>query len=357
MSQPRVDNQTDFIVHPQLLCDRDGERLCVIVKATFEHAPGPARGPDGTFTLAPEQRRRGIRSADIPWGDPAKSAVRYPTDLCLRKPGTDVIVVAIAHAPNGTPVPSFEAGAQLGRMQKIVRITGLRLWVNEGDALTEPRPLTSLAVRYDYAFGGSDDSDETRFVEDPRNPVGRGIAAELASLDRRPAPQIEDPTSPIRSARSKPKPAGLGAIGRAWEPRRSLWGTYDAKWTDERAPLLPSDFDDRANLAATPELVSSTPLIGGEEGALTNLTLGGGSLGFVLPRIRLALRFRVPGREDESFRPPIDTVVLDTVALPESEGTSTARPTPLVLELVWRASVRAPRFVAETEVIVEEVRR
>ena len=38
MDQPPVDNTTDFVVHPQLLVDKDGERLVAIVKATFVRA-------------------------------------------------------------------------------------------------------------------------------------------------------------------------------------------------------------------------------------------------------------------------------------------------------------------------------
>jgi hypothetical protein len=34
--QPQVDNRTDFAVHPQLLLDKDGEKLAVVVKASFE---------------------------------------------------------------------------------------------------------------------------------------------------------------------------------------------------------------------------------------------------------------------------------------------------------------------------------
>ena len=40
---PAVDNRTDFFVHPQLLLDKDGEKLVTIVKATFEQEK------DGTF--------------------------------------------------------------------------------------------------------------------------------------------------------------------------------------------------------------------------------------------------------------------------------------------------------------------
>lgn len=359
MSLPKIENDTDFVAEPHVLADRDGEKLCIIVKATFEHVPGPPRGADGSFVIAPKARRRRVRSADLPWGDPAKASIFLPSDLCLRKPATDIVVAAVAHAPQGIPVPTFDAGVRIATAQKVVRITGTRLWVHEGDAMTEPQPIAQLAVRYDFAFGGSDDSDPKRFVEEPRNPVGRGVVARLESLDRTPAPQIEDPVAPIKTARSRPKPTGLGPLGRHFEPRRRHWGTYDAKWLENRAPLLPPDFDDRANLCAPPELVVSPPIVGGEEGAMTNLTPLGGTVSFVLPRIPIEIGIRVKGRAPELFTPAIDTVVLDTVAVPREpapEGVVGAPLTSLVLELVLRASVRAPRKLQDAEVYVRERR-
>jgi len=358
---PKVENDTDFVAEPHLLADRDGEKLCAIVKATFELWPGPPRGADGSFVIAPKARRRRVRAADVPWGEEEKSSILLPADLCIRKPATDVIVVAVAHAPRGEAVPSFDAGVRLGKVSKIVRITGPRVWVHEGDALTDPRPVKSLEVRYDWAFGGSDDSDPQKLVEDARNPVGLGIRATLSTLDRSQAPQIEDPLDPIRTARSKPRPAGLSAIGRHWEPRRKYWGTYDADWLENRSPLLPPDFDDRANLAATAELIASPHLTGNEEGALTNLTPGGGTLAFVLPKIRLGIVFRVKDRKPEMFTPAIDTVILDTLFVPREDDDSGAPKgppiTPLVVELVYRAHVVAPRRLQDATIFVEEKRR
>ncbi len=363
MTLPRVENETDFLAQPHLLVDADGEKLCLIVKATLEHEPGPPRGPDGTFSVAPKRRRRGIRPADVPWGKPDVASIRYPADLCVRKPGTDVIVVARAFAPRGEPVPRFDCGARLGKVSKVVRITGARAWASGGDSITEPRPVEALDVRYDYAFGGFDDSDPERPVEDPRNPVGLGVAADGASLEGAPAPQIEDPMDPIIRASARPKPAGLSAIGRSFEPRRKRFGTYDADWLENRSPLPPPDFDDRANLAATPELVATPPLVGGEEGALTNLTPGGGTIAFVLPRIRLTIAFAVPGGDVETVRPYLDTVVLDTLGPIEHREISKVDPDyppppegPLTVELVWRASILAPRRIGDATVHVREER-
>ena len=87
MSQLSLDNYTDFAAHPQLLLDRDGEQLVVIVKASFELHPGSAE-----LRVAPPERRRGVRFADVPWGKPEISSILYPADVCVREDavlGTD----------------------------------------------------------------------------------------------------------------------------------------------------------------------------------------------------------------------------------------------------------------------------
>jgi hypothetical protein len=360
MSQPKIENHTDFLAEPRLLVDASGERACAIVKATFELKEGPPSGRDGSFELAPRDRRRPIRSADVPWGKPEISSIKYPSDLCVRKPGTDVIVVAKAYAPGGQPVPSFDAGLELGGVSKIVRVTGVRVWHREGKGLTQPRPIDALELRYDHAFGGIDTSDPAEIVEDARNPVGRGIARDPSTLERQAGPQIESPYEPITDAADRPEPMGLGAIGRHWEPRRKLWGSYGGDWVEKRAPLPPRDFDERANQCASPGLVATPPLSGGEEGALENLTPGGGTLRFVLPRIQLCLTFLPKGAEPVRTQPHLDTVLLDTIEVAPAPhvppGAKRPWSSPLTIEMVYRASIPAPRRLGELRIHVEELR-
>jgi hypothetical protein len=327
---PRLDNKTDLAATPRMLMAKDGERLVLIVKATFARV---AREP--VLDLVPRAERRGIRGQDIPWGDPEKSSIKYPSDLCVAKPGTDVIVIAAAHAPGGRPVPSFDAGVRVGELEKTVRVFGLRVWEEGGSRLSAPRPTTGIELRYDFAWGGLDMSDPEDPVEEARNPVGMGIARDPATLTHQSAPMIEDPVNPMGSARTRPPPAGLGAVGRHWEPRRSFLGTYDAAWLRTRAPLLPLDHDDRANLCASPGLTAVPPLQGGEDVALLNLTPGGGTVSFRLPRVGVTATLHAKGREPERLVPYLDTVVIDTVRVPES--------TDVIVELVWRAAFRPPR--------------
>jgi hypothetical protein len=133
-------------------------------------------------------------------------------------------------------------------------------------------------------------------------------------------------------------------------PRRQHLGTYDAAWLKQRAPLLPLDFDDRANLCASPGLIASPPLRGGEDVALLNLTPGGGTRSFRLPKIEVAVRLETPKRDPETLRPYLDTVLIDTLAVPDH---ATA-----VVEMVWRASLRAsfrpPRRLKDAKVVITE---
>ncbi len=341
MDAPRLNNKSEFMASPFPLLGKDGERLVVVVKATFLWLRG-----QGELELAERAAQRGIRGADVPWGEPEKSSIKYPSDLCIAKPGTDVIVVAAAHAPGGKAVPSFDAGVRVGHLEKIIRIFGLRVWEAKGTGLSAPRPTTGIEVRYDHAWGGLDTSDPRQAVEEAWNPVGMGVARDPAALTHKPAPFIEDPAHPIHSASTRPPPAGLGAIGRHWEPRRRYLGTFDAAWRKQRAPLMPLDHDDRANLCASPGLTAVPPLRGGEDVALLNLTPGGGTTSFRLPGVSVEVTLKVKGRDPEVLVPYLDTVLLDTLAR--------AADADVMVELVWRAAFRPPQRMKDAEIVVVE---
>jgi hypothetical protein len=340
LDQPPVNNRTDYVVHPQLLVDRDGEKLVTIVKATFE------RKDDGSLEPAPAARKRGIRFADFPWEKEKPESIAYPADVCLRKPGTDVILVARAYAPGGRAVPSFDVRVEVGPLRKSLVVLGRRLWLGGGSGLSAPAPIAELDLRYDHAWGGRDDSEPGELLEEARNPIGTGVSRRPASLTHRPGPSIEDPSFPIVTAKTFPPPAGVGPVGRAWEPRRRHAGTYDQAWQEVRAPLLPEDFDDRYNQCASAGLIAEPPLTGGEPVRLLNLVPDGGALAFELPRVPLVIELHVKGREPAIFMPHLDTVLIDLYA--------TGPDKPVAVELVFRAHVKAPRRMSDARVVVRE---
>ncbi len=340
MDSPVLDNRTDFAVLPHVLAGVEGEFLVVIVKATFLCVHSELH-----LVLAPKDQRVGVRAADVPWGNPEKSSIRYPSDLCLSKPGSDLIVVANACAPGGNAVPTFDAGIRVGALEKTIRIFGLRVWEDKGAGLSAPRPTTGVEVRYDYAWGGADFSDPTKPLEEPRNPVGMGVCRDLHFLTHKPAPMIEDPKNPIRNVRTAPAPAGLGVVGRHWVPRRAYWGTFDAEWLRRRAPLLPLDHDPRANLCASPGLISNPPLTGGEDCALLNLTPGGGTIKFRLPKINVTVT-KTQKDVREVNTPPLDTVIVDTVDI--------LPPATVRVEMVWRSTFSGSRKMKDSRIVVTE---
>ncbi|WP_255987372.1 DUF2169 family type VI secretion system accessory protein [Chitinolyticbacter albus] len=173
----------------------------------------------------------------------------------------------------------------------LVRVASLNLIQPNLWKLTAPQRFTTQPLRYEYAYGGQNriEANDRRAAkrikakyrltpaqradhpeqEQPpvahtvcdTNPVGIGFAQawwlKAKRIKTLPAPQIEHPQHPMsaklfwRALRGKLKPAqaqalqpqGFGLIGRPWLPRRTLAGTYDQQWLDERHPLLPADFD------------------------------------------------------------------------------------------------------------------
>jgi hypothetical protein len=272
-----------------------------------------------------------VRLADEPWDEdnPEKSSVKYAADVCIRKPRTDVVLTGNAVAPGRHKVASLDVLVRVGAVETKLRVFGLRVWFKgiAGIGLTPPQPFEQLPLRWEYAYGGFDASDPEKPLEEPRNPVGRGLIRDPSALIHEPAPAIEDPADLISSHRSRPAPAGVGALGRHWAPRRSYAGTMDERWKKERMPLAPLDFDERYNQVATPKLITPSYLKGGETVELENLC-SDGPLRFNLPR----LAFFVGARTDKGLiehRPVLDTIVLE--------------PNERRFDLTWRTAVPMPR--------------
>jgi hypothetical protein len=341
---PRIDNRTEFLAEPQILLGKEGEALVILVKASFELLDPTS----AELELAPPERTRPLRPADIPWGEPELSSIAYPSDFCVYKPGTDVIVLAVAHPPPGPPVTSYDAFVQVGALHKTVRVFGLRVWQTDGAGLSAPGVAGPVELRYENAWGGVDGIDSPNFIEEARNPVGKGMRLDPATLSHQLAPCLEDPEALIGSFRTRPPPAGMGAIGRHWQPRRQYLGTYDKAWQEFRAPLAPRDQDDRFEHCASPGLVSPAPFSSGEQVGLLNLTPGGGARRFVLPSIALQISFDVPDRDLYLARPHLDTVLIDALHLSLTK--------PLAVELVFRAAIPAPRKPELAKVVLEEVK-
>lgn len=299
-----------------------GAELLVVIKETFSILPdGRVRRVGGTP----------IRIVDLPWDeDDDGSTTKLPSDIGGVRPGTDVLVVGSAVARGGKEFESLDVLVAVGPIERFLRVFGPRAWYKgaTGYNLSSPAPCEGVPLRWELAFGGFDAGDgEERPLFDMRNPVGRGLVRKSSSLLHAAGPQIEDPRDLVKSHRSRPAPAGVAPIGPHWEPRSRFAGTYDEAYMRERLPLPPLDFDIRFNQIAPAEMITPSPLRGGEPVRLHNLCEAG-PLQFELPRLHPYVGARIDRRMVEH------RAVLDTLLL---------RPNERTFEMVWRARVPRPR--------------
>lgn len=301
---------------PQL--DRDGrECRLVVVKATFVILA------DGKTQLAETQRA--LRHGDELWGAPEIEDLRFPGDLALHKPGTDVVIAGYAYAPPRTSPRSIDVTVQLGPAAKRLRVHGPRVWKSGflGVHPSDAEPLTRMAMRWGNSFGGRDDSDPAKPLEEKRNPAGSGVVRNAELLVGLPAPTIEDPSDAVTSAGGRHRPVGIAPIGRTYTPRRDLAGTYDQDWLERRYPARPLDYKPEHENCAPTDQHFDTPWKGGEAIQIDGMSPDG-RLQALLPAWRIVVEETHDGETTE-FRPHLDTVIVDTEAR--------------LLELVWRHAV------------------
>lgn len=317
------------------------EHVVVVAKATF-------LVPDdgGPAPLAPPESQVPLLYADTFTGAPGFSAPVAEADFAPRKPRCDILLEAVAHAPEGRAAARVPVGIRVGAWRKAFHAVGDRVWVQRGatPGPGEPAPFLTMPLTYDRAFGGTDDTDPEASEADRRNPVGRGFGLPRSGLCLlgRPLPNTEDPADPVTLPWGGYRPLALGPVARGWQPRLAHAGTYDQRWLDEVFPFLPADFDDR-HYQAAPEDQQVDAIQGGEEVVLLNLTPTG-RVGFRLPELAVPLAFLpVKGApERHAFRP-------DTLSIEPGAGR---------LTLLWRAARPLRRDIFElAEVLVGDMGR
>lgn len=293
-------NATSFPAMAYSQADPTGrDRVAVIVKATY------AIGAGGRLT--PAEEPASLRVADeLTRPDSERSSAKYPSDMCLEKVGTDVVVVGDAVSPR--PVTVMDVAVQVRKATVTLRVHGDRLFYKgpTGVAVGPAAPFERKAIVYERAFGGA--SDDYQVLE-TRNLAGVGIAKRPGDLVDTPAPQIEHPSLPHQTASDRHPPVGLGSILSFWSPRREHIGTLDAAWEADRMPLAPKDFDLRYNNVAHPSLIFEAPLAGGDALGVVGMSLE--PLAFELPAVPVVVRARwdVSGRR--TVEPRIDTVLIE----------------------------------------------
>lgn len=288
----------------------------------------------GTFTiennraLSLSEHQLPVNKVPVYQGDPGSSSLLHETDFAFEKKGTDCVLMGHAYAQRpGDRQVGVMFG--IGPVQKTAFVFGDRQWVRSGAhlAISDPAPFEKIPLNYELAFGGRDESSEDsgrhEFCE--WNPVGRGFRAAHSKLPLEGTllPNIEDPRQLMRDPRQRPEPAGFGFVAPWWQPRQRYAGTYDAKWQENLAPLLPEDFDPRFFSAGSPGLVSQAPLRGDEEVVVQN-ACPGGRIHLQLPAIRPRISARI-GLSVRELPTNLDTVIVE--------------PDERRLQLVWRSTL------------------
>lgn len=295
-----VDNRTNFAADRNWVRDQTGAHHWIVaVKATFD------LGADGRVTVADEQPAPLL--APEHHGEPGTSSLHLDADLGLPKPGVDVIVHGLAHAPHGRPVTELPVTLRLPGVEKTLLVVGdSTLRGDLGRSRTAPQPFTSMPIVYERAFGGfdPDEPDLAKRRFDTRNPVGTGYTPTAKLAVGRRAPNILYPGKDMAGA----GPAGFGPIESFWSPRREFGGTYDARWMAEQHPFLPDDWDPRHTLCAPVDQRTPRPLRGGESLALSNMTPDG-SLQFTLPKLYFTFTTFF-GRRSEEHRARLASVLV-----------------------------------------------
>jgi hypothetical protein len=285
------------------------ELLVVVVKGTFNFPKDEKQEPK----LAEEQVP--LVMTDVFTGEPGFSAPLYENDFAPRKPRCDVLLNGSAYAPAGKPAERVPVSLRVGSRSKSFDVVGNRVWQAGAlyIAVSKPEPFTVMPISYNNAWGGVDKSQEdpSKHHYYPLNHAGVGYHEYTSGkyMDGKPLPNTEETGNKISSPKGKYRPMALGPIGRAWQPRPKLAGTYDKNWLDNKFPFLPDDFKEAYYQAAPPDQQMDYPR-GGEEVELVNLTPQGRTA-FRLPRSSVSVAFLMKtGENQQGFAMP-DTILVD----------------------------------------------
>jgi hypothetical protein len=323
----QLENETPFAANIAVFPDRAGiDTLYVVVKATVNLRP--------TLSLADEQLPP--VAADDYYGDPELSSLRAASDFHLGKPGTDVLLVGQAWAPNGRPVSESWVSVKVAERSRTLRVWGDRLWQRDGTP-TAPEPFVSMPLMWERAYGGVHRDGDVVHAEE-RNPVGLGFLGRRKpdELAGQPAPNLDDPEQPIQKLGDQSRPVCLAPIAPSWLPRRAYAGTYDSAWQRKRAPYLPHDFDPRFFQHADGPLAFDRYLQAGDPIEITGASADG-PVTFDLPGVRPRIEAMIAGSTEA---PPVN---LETLLIePDANRAS----------FTWRAAIACDRKLHDIAKVV-----
>lgn len=312
------------------------ESIVVVVKGTFRLPEHPGE------RVQPAENQVPLVFADTFTGEPGYSAVIHESDFAPIKPQCDVLVIGSAYSPGGRPAKRVTVSLTVGDLVKRFDVLGDRMWdrVLMVTSPTEPAPFVSKPIGYDFAYGGMDeapDEPEKRDAYAP-NPVGRGFYP-LSQGEYRLGkllPNCVERGTLADSPTGRYVPKSFSVVGRQFNSRYPLAGTYDDRWMENKFPDLPDDFDARYFQSAPEDQRVAYPR-GGETVVLENLTPAG-YVRFALPEIEVPVEFT-----DVRYERVEKQAVLDTVVIEPDDGRFT---------LIWRASHPLKRNMLEMRQVI-----
>jgi hypothetical protein len=337
----QLDNQSPFQASFAVLPDANGiDTAYAFVRGEFN-----LKG-----CLLPGDMQELPRLQDEYWGAPGTSSMKFPSDITLGKPGTDVLLVGSAKAPEARPVESMSVRLRVTSIDKEIAITGNRTWQKGAFGILKagkPEPFASMPLRWENAYGGADrikDDDTTRQTHEA-NPLGCGFihpSQRHAAIAGRKLPNLEHPQNRMRSWKNHPVTSGFGAIAPRWQPRRDLAGTYDEAWQKNRAPYLPKDFNPGFFQTAPADQIVAGHLRGGEPVEIEGVTENGEVVRFQIPACHPAITFCLPDGDH------IKNAVLETVIINTDESR---------LTLAWAANHPCDKKALQIrEIVIQNTR-
>jgi len=195
----------------------------VVARVTYDITP------DGQLTRA-EAQPWGVSRE--PWEGPAGP---MPSDAVFYRGGVDLFVFGEAWAPGGRPVTHSHLRVQVAdRFEATFAVFGDRVWTGRAGALkiSPPAPFVSMPLALARAYGGHAAWDGLK-VACPANPDGRGFCLSEEQAPGTALPNLEAPTSLMRSWNDAPEPVGT-TVCPPWWPSRMRAGTA----FDQRGRLI-----------------------------------------------------------------------------------------------------------------------
>lgn len=331
-------NETRFQTGWNMGFRPDGREVVVVVaKGTYELRPSDPRG----VQLADEQEP--LIESDKFGANPAFDAPVCENDFALFKPMCDVLVDARAYAPHAQPCERVHVGLRVASCVKSFAVVGRRIWLRtqRSTHATNPIPFLVQPISYDMAYGGTDTDphNPANARSYLTNPAGTGFRVFPDNIDQTPLPTTEELGNPVMSLTANYRPMALGPIGRHWEPRFRLAGTYDRKWQEEKLPFLPDDFSYFYFQATAPDQQIPYPT-GGEPIELLNLSKDG-RIHSAIPREGVYVTFVTKAGDVAPTAANLDTIWID----PEKSR----------LVMTWRCTRALDRNLFELrEMVVEQ---